>query len=133
MKQRPDDICYVNANIIDRLDGQSAPFWDQQSAKRIVVVDPGKPPEFLQEVKLDHYMVAGERYVISMSSFEDPEGNDVIFRIVLRKAALFAYFNYRQGTIVIEEGATNLKDHAGYYNITLELVEVVNGAQMPPK
>ena len=26
-----------------------------------------------------------------------------------------------------------MKDHAGYYNITLELVEVVNGAQMPPK
>ena len=95
MQPRPNDMCYVAANVFDRLDGESAPLYDPLVAKRIVAIDPGEPPYFTMDLPLDYYMVAGEEFKIRLSPFEDPEGNSVIFRPVLRKAALFANVRFK--------------------------------------
>lgn len=78
----------------------------------------GEPPYFLEEPELDWFVGVGEALEIPFSEFEDPEGNPVIFSISLRRALIFAQYDYEERKIIIEENVTTNYD-VGDYPITI--------------
>ena len=78
-------------------------------------------------------MGAGEYLEIPFSGFADPEGEKVYFRVTLRDATPFAYFDYEAFKLIIEKRSTVYERDAGNYTITVELNESIDGVQIPPR
>ena len=56
--------------------------------------DAGQPPYFIVEPKLDWFVGVGEALEIPFSDFVDPENAVVFFTIRLRRANIFAHYDY---------------------------------------
>lgn len=120
------------ASILHRLDEKDQLFLNNQNSKRIIVKDTGEPPYFLVEPKLDWYVGVGEALDIPFSDYVDPENATVFFKIRLRNANKFAFFDYETNKIVIEKRSTTKFD-SGEYPIKVMLTEYVNGLYMSPQ
>ena len=125
---RNDNMCYMNANLMTRLDTKESFMLDENNAKQIFVVNPSDSPTFSVPPQSNFVMRSGDPLKIYLSDYSDPEGFEVRVNVDFGQAAEFAFYNAVDHTIEIPKNATIYGKDEGFYQINIELIELIKGA-----
>ena len=125
---RGEETYFMTGTIVFRIDGMTSLDYDSPGTNRIAVFNAGEPPKFLIPPDTELEVEALQPDEVFFSELVDPEGEEVYMKASMKKATMFAHFDYREMKLVIGN-----KSRPGVYKIEIAYGEVLNGIMMPPQ